>query len=296
MPKRSVILRSSVWSTCRFWRKSHKNASFLNFQTSFLEEKPCRNASFLSFKASLLQEVSQKRFVFWVSEFHFWTKSRRNASFLSFKASFLDFQIHWSNWMICQSIQSHSEWLSNQLNLKAAESGICLWNHLNLTSLESQALLESQITWTLQSQINDWHSNHLKRQSIDKYWHWQPNRLTPQSIDNRSAWISNRLNRKVVESHISWSSNELTTKTLEPQIGGISKQLNLKPLESQVHWISNQMTCKTTESEINCFPANWIPHLLPIGSLSLETSATASCGRYFIEAPSKSIVWAKYLF
>ena len=96
--KRIGILRSSVRSTCHFWRKSRRNASFLIFK-------------FLSFKASFLKEVSQKCFVFdlqsfvfegclaqklrfWASKLHCSRKSRRNASFLifkflSFKASFL---------------------------------------------------------------------------------------------------------------------------------------------------------------------------------------------------------------
>ena len=33
-----VILRSSVRSTCHFWRKSRRNASFLMFEASFLKE------------------------------------------------------------------------------------------------------------------------------------------------------------------------------------------------------------------------------------------------------------------
>ena len=40
-------------------------------------------------------------------------------------------------------------------------------------------------------------------------------------------------------------------------------------------WSSIQLNLKWTD-----FGTNWIPHLLPISSLCLETSATALCGRY----------------
>ena len=124
--KRIVILRSSVRSTCHFWRKSRRNASFLMFEDvrSFILEGSLaqklrfwiskvqfwrmsrKKATFSIFKASFLKEVSHKSFVFdlqsfifegslaqklrfWASKLHFWRKSRRNASFLIFKASFL---------------------------------------------------------------------------------------------------------------------------------------------------------------------------------------------------------------
>ena len=89
--KRIVILRPSVWSTCRFWRKSRKNASFLNFTTWFLMEVS-QKSSFLIFKAWFLKEISQKCFAFdlqsltfegslaeklrfWASKLDFWRKS-----------------------------------------------------------------------------------------------------------------------------------------------------------------------------------------------------------------------------
>ena len=51
--KRIVILRSSVRSTCHFWRKSRRNASFLMFEASFWKE------------------VSHKSFVFELQSFIF---------------------------------------------------------------------------------------------------------------------------------------------------------------------------------------------------------------------------------
>ena len=69
--KRIVILRSSVWSTCRFWKKSRRKPSFLSFQASFLKE------------------VSQESAVFEFFKLYIRRKSRRKALFLSFKATCL---------------------------------------------------------------------------------------------------------------------------------------------------------------------------------------------------------------
>ena len=49
--KRIGILRSSVWSTCHFWRKSRRNASFWSFRASFLKEVS-QKCFVLSFKVS----------------------------------------------------------------------------------------------------------------------------------------------------------------------------------------------------------------------------------------------------
>ena len=86
--KRIVILRSSVRSTCHFWRKSRRNASFLMFEASFWKEVSHKSFVFelqsFIFEGSLAQKLR-----FWSSKLHFWRKSRTKASFLSFKASFL---------------------------------------------------------------------------------------------------------------------------------------------------------------------------------------------------------------
>ena len=135
----------------------------------------------------------------------------------------------------------------------------------------------TQIAWTLESQINDWLSNHLKIEFIDSQiaCRLTINQLTTKSLESQSSWIANRLNLRSVESQTSWISNDLTTKTFESQINGISKQLSLKSLESQTKSNAKQLNLKSID-----FRTNWIPRLLPVGSLSLETSATASCGRY----------------
>ena len=97
-------MRPSVRSTCHFWRKSRRNASFLISKASFLKEVSQKSFVF-ELQSFILKEVSQKCFVFdlqsfvfegslaqklrfWASKLHFWRKSHRHASFLIFKASF----------------------------------------------------------------------------------------------------------------------------------------------------------------------------------------------------------------
>ena len=86
--KRIVILRSSVRSTCHFWIKSRRNASFLMFEASFLKEVSHKRFVFelqsFIFEGSLAEMLR-----FWASKLHFWRKSRTKVSFLIFKASFL---------------------------------------------------------------------------------------------------------------------------------------------------------------------------------------------------------------
>ena len=65
LQKGIVILRSGVWSTYHFSRKSRKRAWFLTFKASFLREVSQNSFVALcwSFKASFLKEVSQNSFV-----------------------------------------------------------------------------------------------------------------------------------------------------------------------------------------------------------------------------------------
>ena len=74
-----------------------------------------------------------------------------------------------------------------------------------------------------------------------------------------------------------WSWNQLNLKSVESQSNWVSKQLTFKSIESEINWNSIQLNFKSVDSHIY-----WISHFTPIGFLSLETSATASCGRYVI--------------
>ena len=165
-------------------------------------------------------------------------------------------------------------------------------------------------TKPFESQISR-HPNHLNSESVDNQNHWNL-----KSYDNPIIWISSHSTSKSFEfrsidnqNHI-WISNQSTSKSLEFRINWQPKpfesqiirrpnhlnsesidnqnQWNLKSDDNQITWIPNQMTTKPFDSQFT-----WIWHQLifdpielhtplPIGSLSLETSATALCGRYVI--------------
>ena len=261
-------------SKLHFWRKSRRKASFWASKLQFWR-KSRRNASFLTFKASFLKEVSQKCFVFelqsfnfegilaeklrfWASKFHFWRKSRTKASFLSFKSSILKEVSQKSFvWQNHTSVDNQITWASNHLTSKSLESQIN-WQptHLNLKSIDNQItwISEQLTTESLESQIN-WQPHHLKFKSTDNQ-----NHLKHTSIDNQIIWISNQLTTKSFFSQINWQP-----KPFESQIRWQPNHLSLNSFESDINWLSNQLNSA---------------HSLPIGSLSLETSATALCGRY----------------
>ena len=285
--KRIVILRSSVWSTCHFWRKSR------------------RKASFFSFKVSILKEVSQKSFVFelhsfifegsvaemlrfWSWNLHFWRKSRRNAWFLSFKASFLKevsqkylvfdletfiFSLAEMLGFLASKLQFWRKsrrkasfdkiiWITHQLTTKSLEPQI-IWhpNHLNLKSIDNQLI---------------WISNQLTTKSLESQINWQPNHLNLNQLTTTSLEVQINRQPKSFEAHIDWQPNHLNLKSIDNQINWISNHSTTK-----IIWISNQMTTKSFDSQL-VWTWHQSAHSLPIGSLSLETSATALCGRYVI--------------
>ena len=364
--KRIGILRSSVCSTCQFWRKSRRNASFLIrfwssklrfwrksrrkasffiskasilkevsrksfvfelqnyiFEGSLAEKlrfwasklhfwrKSRRIAAFLSFKASILKEVPQKSFVFhlesfnfegslakklrfWVAKLHFWRKSRRKASFLSFKASFFKevsqnccvFELQsfnfegslaeklrfWSSKLrFWRKFRRKASFLSFKASiLKEVSHKSFVWqNHLHHTPVDNQ------ITWT---------SNHLTSKSLESQINWQPHHLKFKTTDNQ-----NHLKHTSIDNHIIWISNQLTTKSIESQINWQPKSF-----ESQINSQPNHLNLISLESDINSF-SNQLnsARSLPIGSLSLETSATALCGRYVNQL--YRLLWIDYL-
>ena len=244
---------------------------------------------------SFLKEVSQKCFVFdlqscifegslaqklrfWASKLHFWRKSRRKVSFLSFKASCFKEVSHksfvfelqsvfleevsqksfvWQNHLNHTSVDNQITWTSNHFTSKSFESQIN-WQptHLNLKAIDNQIIwISDQLTTeSLGSQIN-WQPHHLKFKSTDNQ-----NHLKHTSIDNQIIWISNQLTTKSIESQVNWQP-----KSFESQIRWQPNHLTLNSFESDINWLSNQLNSARS---------------LPIGSLSLETSATALCGRY----------------
>ena len=247
---------------------------------------------------SILKEVSQKCFVFdlqsfifegslaemlrfWSSKFHFWRKSRTKASFLSFKASFLK---EVSQKCFVFGLQSFNFEGSLAEKLRFWVSKLQFWRKsCRKASFDKIIWITQQLTTkSLEPQII-WHPNHLNLKSIDNQFNfdWQPNHLNLRSIDNRITWISNQLTTTSLEVQINRQP-----KSFESQIRWQPNHLSLNSFESGINWLSNQLNSARS---------------LPIGSLSLETSATALCGRYVnsiatVESCCRSLVSVFHAF
>ena len=256
----SVAKMFRFWSSkIHFWRKSRTKASFWSLKAAILKEVS-QNCFVFDLQSFIFEGSLAKKFRFWASKLHFWKKSRAKALFLSFKVSFLKEVSHKSFVFELQSLIFEGRpaemlrfWASKRLfggslaeKLRLTKSHIS-WqpNHLNLKSFDIQI---------------SWISNQLTTSSFESQIDWQPNHLNLRSIDNRITWISNQLTTKSVESQINWQP-----KSFEPQIRWQPNHLTLNSFESDINWLSNQWNSA---------------HSLPIGSLSLETSAAALWGRY----------------
>ena len=213
---------------------------------------------------SFLKEVSQKSFAFkrWSSLFvPVWRKSRRKASFWA--SNFL----FWRKSRRKASFFKPSTWLWKHLKFQVS----WIWHHLKTR--------ESQIHYS-------WISNPLK---------FKPLKFKP--IEFQVTWSSNPLNSKPIESQINW----INFKSIQFQINRFSNKLNLKPIEFQIIWIWNQLKFKTIWiwNHLKFKPAEshikWISYFTPIGLLSLETSATASRGRFNIMYITIIVIRAKII-
>ena len=306
--KRIGILRSSVCSTCQFWRTSR------------------RNASFLSFKASILKEVSQKSFVFelqsfifegslaeklrfWASKLQFWRKSRTKASFLIFKASFLKEVSHnsfifdlpsfvfdgslaeklhfWVSklqfWRKSRRIASFLIFQASFLTEVSQKSFVFEFQSFNFEGSLAQKL---RLTKSFESHIS-WQPNHLNLKSFDIQVTLISNQLTTNSFESQIGWQPNHLNLRSIDNRITWISNQLTTKSLEVQINRQPKSfeahidwqpnLNLKSDDNQINWISNQLTTEiiwiSNQMTAKSFDSQlvWIWHQLNFEPTELRT-------------------------
>ena len=137
----------------------------------------------------------------------------------------------------------------------------CIPNQLTLKSFEPQI-------------------DHLTTKSIGSQINWQPTHLNLKSTDNQ-----NHLNHTSVNTQIIWISNYLTSKSFEPQINWQPKSF-----ESQIRYQPNHFNFRSDKNQI-ISQLVWIWHQLAfepiefhipllLDSLSLETSATALCGKY----------------
>ena len=183
-------------------------------------------------------------------------KPRRKASFLSFKASFLREASHNSFVFQLQSFISEGS-LAEKLRFWASKHHF--WR-------KSRRKGHLRLAWI---------PNELRTKALESQIIWQPNHLKLNSIDNQRTWISNQLTTKIIG-----ITHQLTTKPLESQIRRQPNHLTLNSLESDINWFSNQLNSTRP---------------LPIGSLSLETSATAPCGRYVFYQHMNPYVMFDYL-
>ena len=159
-------------------------------------------------------------------------------------------------------------WISKRMTLKPfASQNNWIWN-LTLKSSDSHTtwiscpLLEFQITWTLESQTNDWQSNRLKlepidNKSLDSQIKWQPNHLNPKSLESQSCWTASRLNLQSVGFQSNWISNQLNLKwtdnnnNINNNNTWISNQWRFTAVESQIVWILNRLNLKPNEMQNN---------------------------------------------
>ena len=233
-------------SKLQFWRKSQKSFVF-ELQSLKFEGSLAEKLHLLIFKASFLKDVSHTSFVFELQSFIFEGSPAEKLR-------------------LTKSFESRISWQPNHLNLKSFDIQITF---MNLKSIDNQLI---------------WISNRLATKSFESQINLQPNHLNLKSIDNHITWSSNqqttkiissthRLTTKPLESQIIWHPNHLKLKSLDNQnhlnlkSDDNQSHLNLDSFESDINWLSNQLNSA---------------HSLPIGSLSLETSATALCGRYVI--------------
>ena len=183
---------------------------------------------------------------FWSSKLRFWRKSRRKASFFISKA------------FILKEVSQKS--FVFELQSYIFEGSLA----------EKLRFWASKLHFLRKSRRNAWFlifkASFLKEVS--------------NSIDTQLIWISNRLTTKSLQSQINCNA-----ESLESQINWQPHQVQInrqpKSFEAHIDWQPNHLNFNSFDADIN-----WLSnhlhsaHPFPIGSLSLETSATALCGRY----------------
>ena len=170
-------------------------------------------------------------------------------------------------------------WISSHLILTSLESEANgTSNHLSLRSIAVQPNWIRN-NWQRNPLNLTWISKSTDNQALESQNWWTANRLNLESRESQIKWFSNQMSIKAAE------SNQMSFKAVKSQSNSISTRLTVRRFEFEIHWhqtiwISNHW--KSKQLSLKSIESKWIPHLLPIGSLSLETSAKASCGRYVI--------------
>ena len=305
--KRIVILRSSVCSTCQFWRKSRRNASFL-------KEVPQKSFVF-EFQSYIFEDSLAEKLRFWLSKLHFWRKSRKKVSFLSFKATFLKevsqkcFVFDLQSYIFEDSLAEKLRFWVSKLHFWRKSRKKVSFLSFKATFLKSRRnasflifkasflkeVSHKSFVFELQSVFLEevsqksfvW-QNHLNHTSVDNQIAWTSNDLTSKSLESQISWQPTHLNLKSIDNQIIWISDQMTTESLESQISWQPHHLKFTSTDNQNHlkhtsinnqniWISNQLTTKSIESQINWQPKSfdsqlvWIWHQLCFEPIELRT-------------------------
>ena len=231
---------------------------------------------------SILKEVSQKCFVFELQSFifegslaemlrfgawklHFWRKSRRKASFWSFKDSILKEVSQKSFVFDLQSFVFEGS-LAEMLRFWASKLQFWRKSRRKVSFLIFKASFLKEVSQ--KCFVFELQSFNFEGSLAEMLRFWAGSQINWQPPHWNLKWTHNQNHLK----HIHWQSNRLNFKSLVNP-----NHLNLTSIESDVNWLSNQLNSA---------------HPLPIGSLSLETSATALCGRYVIIIAYSNIVYS----
>ena len=302
--KRIGILRSSVWSTCHFWRKSRKNVSFLLFKDSFLKELSQKSFVFelqsFVFEGSLAEKLR-----FWSSKFHVWRKSRRKASFLRFKASFLkeasqkSFVFELQNFIFEGSLAEMLRFWASKLHFWRKSRRKASFLHFKASILNEVSQKSFILIFKASFLKEVSHKSFVclaqklrlsrRKASFDKAI-WITHQLTTKSLEPQTIWHPNHLNLKSIDNQLIWISNRLTTKSLESQINLQPNHLNLKSIDNHITWSSNQQTTKiiwsTHRSTTKSFDSqiNWQPNQLNLKSIDNQTHLN-------LKSDDNQIIW-----
>ena len=301
--KRIGILRSSVWSTCHFWRKSRRNASFLSFKASFLEEVSQKCFVF-DLQSFIFQTSLAEMFRFWASKLQFSKKSRTKASFLIFKASFLKEVSHKSFVLELQSVIFEGSleellrfwaskfhfWRKSRRNALFLCFKLHFWRKsrrnasflsfkawflkevsqkcfvFDLQSFNFEGSLAEKVPF-LTSKLHFWRKSWTKA----SFWSFKASILKEVSQKSFVLELQN-FNFEGSLPEKLWISNRLTTKSLESQINWQPNHLNLKSTDKQNQSnhtsVDNQthLNLKSIDNQLI-----WISNQLTTNSLKSQT-------------------------
>ena len=220
---------------------------------------------------------------FWASKLHFWRKSRRNASFWSLKASFLK-EVSQKSFVLELQRFNFEGSLAEKLRFGASKIQFWRKSRRKASFLIFKASFLKEVSqkcfvFELQSFKFEGSLAEKFRFWSSKLRFWRKSRRNASFLSFKAS-ILKEVSQKsfvfdlqsfVFEGSLAemlrfWASKLQFWRKSRTKADN-QNHLNLNSFESDINWLSNQLNSA---------------HSLPIGSLSLETSATALCGRYVI--------------